>query len=314
LSRDQLSLLLGIIEHLPFSVAGLVHRSALLASASHLEQGFHVELQLHQSLVTRFDSEGAQVVVSGSQALPGEGLLALQDRLATVIAGAFVAQTRFDPLRSAETEQALYDQLPDALTTLEERGEAHVGINGYDARVTQDDLASIGAAYTQALAPLLDAESPLLLEAPLDRLPGLATGRAANSIDNSTLAATALQFIAQLKQSPDNLTLQRRVPRDPQSASSLTDQNPQPPTPEQQAGQRPSHWLSAGVAKPLSNAALSDRGIVLTDIDQGLVLAGPVPRDLTVNGRPADAGQVLCAGDVIADDLGFHTQLIAVEE
>jgi hypothetical protein len=39
-----------------------------------------------------------------------------------------------------------------------------------------------------------------------------------------------------------------------------------------------------------------------------------VPRDLTVNGRPADAGQVLCAGDVIADDLGFHTQLIAVEE
>jgi len=314
LSRDQLSLLLGIIEHLPFSVAGLVHRSALLASASHLEQGFHVELQLHQSLVTRFDSEGAQVVVSGSQALPGEGLLALQDRLATVIAGAFVAQTRFDPLRSADTEQALYDQLPDALTTLEERGEAHVGINGYDARVTQDDLASIGAAYTQALAPLLDAESPLLLEAPLDRLPGLATGRAANRIDNSTLAATALQFIAQLKQSPDNLTLQRRVPRDPQSASSLTDQNPQPPTPEQQAGQRPSHWLSAGVAKPLSNAALSDRGIVLTDIDQGLVLAGPVPRDLTVNGRPADAGQVLCAGDVIADDLGFHTQLIAVEE
>jgi hypothetical protein len=264
--------------------------------------------------VTRFDSEGAQVVVSGSQALPGEGLLALQDRLATVIAGAFVAQTRFDPLRSADTEQALYDQLPDALTTLEQRGEAHVGINGYDARVTQEDLASIGAAYTQALAPLLDAESALLLEAPLDRLPGLATGRAQNSTDNSTLAATALQFMAQLEQSADNLTLQRRVPRDPLTASSHSDPGHQSSAHAHHSDQRPSHWLSAGVARPLSTDALSNRGIALADKDQGLMLAGPVPHDLTVNGQPAAAEQVLRAGDVIADDLGFQAQLIVVEE
>jgi hypothetical protein len=44
------------------------------------------------------------------------------------------------------------------------------------------------------------------------------------------------------------------------------------------------------------------------------MLAGQVPRDLTVNGQPAGAEQVLRAGDVIADDLGFHAQLIVVEE
>ena len=191
-TREQLSLLLGIVEHLPFSIDGLIHRSALLASASGMGQGLHVELQLHQTLVTQFQVADGHVEAANSQALPGEGLLALQDRLANSIASAFVDQTRFDPLRSADGEQTLYDQLPVFLATLKARGEAHMSINGYDVRVTQEDLANVGAAYATALQPLLNADSPILLESPLDQLPGLVLSRPATDIDNDTIVTTTL--------------------------------------------------------------------------------------------------------------------------
>jgi hypothetical protein len=54
MDREALSLLLGIAEHLPFDIAGLVHRSALIGAASGLNDGLHVELQLHQTLITPF--------------------------------------------------------------------------------------------------------------------------------------------------------------------------------------------------------------------------------------------------------------------
>jgi len=316
-TREQLSLLLGIVEHLPFSSDGLIHRSALLASASGMEQGLHVELQLHQTLVTQFQVADGHVEATNSQALPGEGLLALQDRLANSIASAFVDQTRFDPLRSADGEQTLYDQLPVFLATLKARGEAHMSINGYDVRVTQEDLASVGAAYANALQPLLDAGSPILLESPLDQLPGLILNRPATGIDNDTIVTTTLKFADSLRQAPDALVLQRRVPAGSTTAL-MASQTESPATAS--ASQhvkslpRPTHWVNGGIAKAFTPAALSPQGIQLEQHGTSIILAAPIPQDLNINGQAAEVGHVFAVGDVITDAMGFNVQLIAVEE
>jgi len=316
-TREQLSLLLGIVEHLPFSIDGLIHRSALLGSASGMGQGLHVELQLHQTLVTQFQVSDGHVAATNSQALPGEGLLALQDRLANSIAGAFVDQTRFDPLRSADGEQTLYDQLPVFLATLKAQGESHMSINGYDVRVTQEDLASVGTAYANALQPLLDADSPILLESPLDQLPGLVMDGSAAGIDNGAIVTTTLKFADSLRQAPDALVLQRRVPAEStNSRVAPQTESPAPATESQESNPlpRPTHWVSGGIAKAFTPGALSPQEIQLEQQGTSIILAAPIPQDLNINGQAAEAGHVFTVGDVITDAMGFNAQLIAVEE
>ena len=316
-TREQLSLLLGIVEHLPFSIDGLIHRSALLGSASGMGQGLHVELQLHQTLVTQFQVSDGHVAATNSQALPGEGLLALQDRLANSIAGAFVDQTRFDPLQSADGEQTLYDQLPVFLATLKAQGESHMSINGYDVRVTQEDLACVGAAYAKALQPLLNPDSPILLESPLDQLPGLVMGGSAAGIDNGAIVTTTLKFADSLRQAPDALVLQRRVPAEStNSRVAPQTESPAPATESQESNPlpRPTHWVSGGIAKAFTPGALSPQEIQLEQQGTSIILAAPIPQDLNINGQAAEAGHVFTVGDVITDAMGFNAQLIAVEE
>jgi hypothetical protein len=127
MQRDQLALLLGIVQQCPFDAVGLVHRSVALGSlyggAGRL---FHLEVQLHQALLTELAESAGQVELRRSLPLPGCGLLQLQERLVEVIASGFIRQTRFDPRRKAATEQQLYDALPDTLRTLRQEGEINL--------------------------------------------------------------------------------------------------------------------------------------------------------------------------------------------
>jgi hypothetical protein len=228
-----------------------------------------------------------------------------------------VDQTRFDPLRSADGEQTLYDQLPVFLATLKARGEAHMSINGYDVRVTQEDLASVGTAYASALQPLLDADSPILLESPLDQLPGLALNRPATGIENSTIVTTTLKFADSLRQPPDALVLQRQVPAEPISAVTTPQTESPASAPESQKANslpRPTHWVSGGIAKAFAPGALSPQGIHLEQQGTSIMLAAPIPQDLSINGQAAEVGHIFTVGDAITDAMGFHAQLITVEE
>ena len=178
MQRDQLALLLGIVQQCPFDAVGLVHRSVALGS---LYGGpgklFHLEVQLHQALVTELAENGGQLALQRSVPLPGCGLLQLQERLVEVIAGGFIRQTRFDPRRKAATEQQLYDALPDTLRTLRREGETNLEINGYRARVTRDELLGAGQRLFDGAAQNIGAleNGDRVLVDPLAALmPGLA--------------------------------------------------------------------------------------------------------------------------------------------
>jgi hypothetical protein len=313
MNRESLSLLLGIAEHLPFDIAGLVHRSALIGAASGLNHGLHIELQLHQTLISPFKMEGDCVAVAASQVIPGEGMLALQDRLANAIAASFVAQTRFDPLRSADAEQALYDALPLALTTLQQQTETQIAISGYSARITRDDLRSVGVAYGQMLEPLLPDDTPVLLENPLDLLPGLTLSAPHQNTTGAVIAKVVADCKTQLLQDAEQLTLNRTVPVFNAPAATT---KPTEPTAAAASGAAaiPTHILLGTRALRINETTTLDNGAVLHRTGAGVSLASSASVQLMVNTESAVVGQVLQVGDHLSDAADLNALLIVVED
>ncbi|MFL6548367.1 MAG: FHA domain-containing protein [Povalibacter sp.] len=120
-TREQLGLLLGVINETGATVAGVI--DAGLAACS-LEPAparvLHLDLELHQAILTVLDYAGARssnerggLKRSRYEIAPGHGLLAFQQSWMQVIAEHFVRNTRFDPVHDAANEQALLNQLPE---------------------------------------------------------------------------------------------------------------------------------------------------------------------------------------------------------
>jgi hypothetical protein len=160
LDRDALGLVLGIAAELGIPVTGLV--DAAVAASTQRAPGrelAHLDLGLHGALLTRIEQSDA-LQRGEFEVLPAAGLLVLEDAWARVAAGAFVAQTRFDPLHAAESEQALYDKLPGWLAALLEADEtlAELALNGRPLAVTlaRGPIVAAAAGAYRAIAERLD--------------------------------------------------------------------------------------------------------------------------------------------------------------
>jgi hypothetical protein len=189
LQHDQLALLLGIIEQCPFEATGLVDRAVAAAASSKVASyNWHIELQLHQALVTGIRC--ADNILSRDRVvpIPGSGWLAVQDSLAKAIADAFIRQTRFDPRRKAATEQALYDQLPTLLQRLQTSSEFNMELGGHQARIEGSLLAASCDHHYQRIKRALEAEAgQILLATSLASLPEIG-GQFPNAITVSEAA------------------------------------------------------------------------------------------------------------------------------
>ena len=124
-SREQLALLLGVINETGVRVAGLV--DAALAACS-LEPAparlLHLDLELHQAILTVLEYSGGQragLKRSRYEIALRNGVLDIQQTLMQFIAETFIRKTRFDPLHDANTEQRLVDRLPAWLGELREQ-------------------------------------------------------------------------------------------------------------------------------------------------------------------------------------------------
>ncbi len=148
----QLSLLLALARAAKLNAVGLV--DAAVAAASTVDAKptmLHLDVQLHRWWLTRMRA-GTEIARSGGEDLSKPGLLAVWDACAGVIAEAFVRQTRFDPLHSAATEQALYDRLPNWLAQFG-RGaavtlELPAGLRSHRASLPADALNGALAALS----------------------------------------------------------------------------------------------------------------------------------------------------------------------
>ncbi|RLQ22334.1 hypothetical protein DWB85_08630 [Seongchinamella sediminis] len=311
MQREQLSLLLGIVQQCPFEVVGLVNRSALLASL-HGGPGrlFHLELQLHQALLTELAQNGEDMLVQRSVPLPGCGLLQLQERLVEVIASAFIRQTRFDPRRKADTEQQLYDVLPGALQTLADSGECSVEVNGYRTRVVAADMANAGQRLFTASAETMGSLSPadrLIVDPLVALLPDLA-----RQLPQARVAAADALWQA-TRQHGEHLLNRGGALSFVNALPCLAADNngpikPRALAPTPMAVNPPTHLLCGATARPLAAGMSIAGGLQISrEGDQWLVAGAG-----TLNGQGIKGTQSLAAGDRLTGADGSEFQLIDV--
>lgn len=213
----QLALLLGICQSCPFTAVGLVDAAvAALAAVTGPGRYLHLELQLHQAVLTRIDV-GAEVVRHSVDVVEGRGLLAFHDAAAELIADTFIHQSRFDPLHRAETEQALYDQLPRCFAALADQPETTLeiaaGRTRQQVRLARDALEE---RLQRAAADILQRLEPgrtVLLGDRAGTLPGLAAScNAAMTLAEDVVRRACATHPQLIRSSGPDLSFVTRLP------------------------------------------------------------------------------------------------------
>ncbi len=224
LQSEQLSLLLGVVEQCEFDVVGLVDR-AVTASASRPLQRHcnHLELQLHQALLTHIETTGGHAQRQQVIPIPGAGWLAVQDAVANAIAEAFIKQTRFDPRRKADSEQSLYNQLPEIVAQLNHSGELNLGLSGHRARLEQAAIIDSCRALThRILQAVPDVGGQTLLDVQLTLVPGLMQRiPQAEVLAKNSVANVIQSNLEQIHCEPGDIRFITRLPVQEQQSSSL---------------------------------------------------------------------------------------------
>ncbi len=144
----NLGLLLGIAQALDIPVVAMVD-AAVAATRRHYLHSVpvHIDIGLHAATLTRLLQEG-EAQVERSVVVEDCGLLGLYDNWLRTIAEAFVQQSRFDPLHTAETEQMLQDRLPAWLevAAATESVPMEVDYHGISHRAEIESLQLVAAA------------------------------------------------------------------------------------------------------------------------------------------------------------------------
>jgi len=345
MTNENLGLLLGIASELEIPIVAMTDAAAC-ATRRHYKHAVpvHIDLSLHSSLLTRLMQEG-QVQVDRSVVVDDSGLLLLYDNWLKTIDEAFVQQSRFDPLHTAETEQILRARMPDWLMAacskavvsmeVEYRGTTHA------AQIESLEFVASAAPVYQSIVSSLRAlfrseEIPAIqLSDRAARMPGLADTlktRVGGEVFLLEAGATARGLINRCltEQKGGSITLSRHLPWDQSPViveSADSGRN----------GGQPTHLLFGHNAfslfgEPLvmgSQSAENERWLDLqqempgvsrrhcvVSPDNGQFIVTDHSRYGTfLNGHRIDGSAVLQTGDLIRIGTpGFELRLIAAED
>lgn len=175
-NREQLSLLLGIVEACPFTAIGLVD-SAVASISAVASQGtcHHIDIHLHYAVITTLDVT-EHVTRKVVKVIDDVGISEIYDTCASILSDLFIDQSRFDPLHHAETEQSLYNQIPALLHDLKLTDEASLEIafrdKRYHARIPAERILEGLKKHYDRIYRELSGTDYCLISDRLDGLPG----------------------------------------------------------------------------------------------------------------------------------------------
>lgn len=159
MTAASLGLLLGIAGELGLPVVAMA--DAAVAATRREYKGavpVHVDLGLHRASLTRMAQPG-MAQTDRAEIVEDAGVFALYDRWLTTVAEAFVQQSRFDPLHTAETEQMLLDRLAGWLREASANDrvtlQIEAGGSSYTAEVESLVLVNAAAPVYQQIAIML---------------------------------------------------------------------------------------------------------------------------------------------------------------
>ncbi len=265
MTGEHLGLFLGIANELDVPVVGLV--DAAVAATRREYQGavpVHVDLGLHVATLSRL-RQGGQAQLDRSTVIESSGMLPLYDAWIRVISEAFVKQSRFDPLHTAETEQLLLDRLGGWLASASANDRVALEIEyrgiSHSAELESLELISAAAPVYQRIASQLRAiyraeETPAIqLSDRAARMPGLAEMLAARVggeiflLEPGATARGLLTRCRDMQRGDGGVTLIRQLPWD-QSAVKI--EKGELPV----AAGQPTHLLFENTAYPIDGRPL----------------------------------------------------------
>ncbi len=156
LNAEQLSYILGVADALPFIFVGLCDLAVAGTAYSGLRGSIlHYEMQRHQTVITLLQSndetEKKDVIVA-----PNLGLHAIQNTWTNIIADNFIEQSRFNPMHTAESEQNLFNQLPQWIEQLTTRNDLSIEFSTdektYEAKLERQQFILANDEFIRALS------------------------------------------------------------------------------------------------------------------------------------------------------------------
>lgn len=345
MSADKLGLFLGICNELGVPVAALVDAAVASTRREYVNARLvHVDISLHSTMLTRMAQPG-RAQAEKSMLIEDSGLVALHNAWIRSLAEAFVQQSRFDPLHTAETEQLMLDRMPEWLLAASAGGAIDIELEhgGLRHAAQIDALALIAEAapvYQRIISQLralvrADETPALQLSDRAAALPGLADmlkARVGGEVYVLEAAATARGLLGRCRDMAPNsqqVSLLRQLPWD-QAATEVTIAS------EADRGGQPTHLLFENTAYELTSQALN-LGSQAVAGERWVDLASNIPgvsrrhcslqiengqcvvRDFSrygtfLNGHRLDGSAVLQIGDVLRIGTpGYELRLITTD-
>jgi hypothetical protein len=345
MKNDNLALLLGIAAELEVPIIAMVD-AAVAATRRQYRNAVpvHVDISLHSSMLTRITQAG-QAQVDRSVVIDDCGLMALFDAWVHVIAEAFVQQSRFDPLHTAETEQMLANRMTAWLTSaaaadsvtmdVEYHGITHTAelesleLIAAAAPVYQSIISNLRALYRADETPAIQLSDRAALMPGLAEMLRARVGGEVFLLEPGAAARGLLTRCRDMQPAKSGISLIRQLPWD-QVPVDIELQG------AAQATGQPTHVLLEHTAYPIGMQPLS-LGTQPTDGERWIDLQGDMPgvsrrhcslqqeggqctlRDFSrygtfLNGHRIDGSAVLQVGDLIRlGTPGFELRLITTE-
>ena len=224
-SRQQLSIFLGLVQHSPFNVKGVVD-SALAASlaAARAQNILYVDMQLHQIVITRLNVDSSHVQSESSIQIPGVGSQDLIEGMMQIATGRFIQQCRFNPQHNAESEQQLYNELPSWLANADDGNlimELNAGDLVHTAKMPLGNLVeNLNGDYKRIISQINAMTeghgTQLLMSQSLAELPGfkdcLPSSLDIVIVEQDALIDACLEHQEQIISDASGIALRNRLP------------------------------------------------------------------------------------------------------
>ena len=296
-TRQQLAILLGLVNHTPFKAGGVVNSAvaaaALAAEASNI---IYIDLQLHQAVVTRLNTQGDHLQAGTTIQVPGVGSQNFIDLMMQMATGMFIQQCRFNPQHNADSEQQLYNELPGWLAEAEDGNlilELRAGETLHTAKMPRESLInSLGGHFNKInvqLAPMLtERDTQILISPAMAALPGFTASLPQQSqlivLDQHAVSRSALEHQELIIAGDAGIKLVESLPV-AKSKSANSSQTPQTAS--------PTHVLFGHRAVPIKDLQIANQAEVNGHAGSANTLL------LSITGLPEDLGRIYqSAGEV----------------
>jgi len=313
-SPEQLSLLLGIANEASIQISALadlaVATASTLARPGHctfLDNGFH------RTILTRLEINGSVSRTSYSEAAE-TGFQALVEGWIDAVADLFVQETRFDPLRIADTEQQLFSHVLKNVASCVDEFLVEVSHAGESRRVavTRSLLATKSSQRLDALLQQIGDPTTIVLSHRIARVPGLTEVLRAADHDVNVVEPHAI-FSAAMAHEKNSAQSDGGVSFITQFASANSRDEP-----TNLKRVRPTHLLHGTEATSLSDV-ISDQNQTSNNVRGFCIeLEGSEYRvlpmakaEVKINGVVIDSSTSVAVGDIIRSD-SEEFQLIRV--